>query len=102
MAVHTAQLLPGVADLHPQIRIALVIADFNPDITHTIAEKNTSFLHAQGFQHVDHYHVPGAFELPSLTKQIAQDGVYNLIITIGCLIKGETPHFDVIAQAATQ
>jgi len=102
MAVHHAELHELVSELDKDIRIAIVTADFNPEITHTLKEKNTNFFHAQWFTHVDHFHVPWAFELPAATTQVTQAWIYHLVITIWCLIKWETPHFDIIANTATQ
>lgn len=102
MAVHHAILNPLVEELEKDIRIAIVVADFNPDITHELLRLNHAYLEEQWFMHIDHYHVPGAFELPAITAQISAKSVYNLVIVIGCLIKWETPHFDLIAEAATK
>jgi 6,7-dimethyl-8-ribityllumazine synthase len=45
MAVHNAELHELVAELDKDIRIAIITADFNPDITHTLKDKNTDFFH---------------------------------------------------------
>ena len=102
MAVHNAQLDPLVSELNPDIRIAFVVADFNPEITHKLLELNTTYLQKQWFSSIDSYHVPGAYELPGLTRMILEKWVYNLIITIGCVIKGQTPHFDYICNEAAR
>jgi 6,7-dimethyl-8-ribityllumazine synthase len=46
--------------------------------------------------------VPGAFEIPVAARRLAQTGQYDAIIALGCLIKGETMHFEYIASAASQ
>ena len=47
-------------------------------------------------------HVPGAFEIPVAALRVAQSGEYDAVITLGCLIKGDTMHFEYIASAASQ
>jgi 6,7-dimethyl-8-ribityllumazine synthase len=47
-------------------------------------------------------HVPGAFEIPVAALRLAQSGQYDAVIALGCLIKGETMHFEYIASAASQ
>lgn len=46
--------------------------------------------------------VPGAFEIPVAARQLAVSGEYDAVIALGCLIKGETMHFEYIAAAAAQ
>jgi 6,7-dimethyl-8-ribityllumazine synthase len=46
--------------------------------------------------------VPGAFELPQAAQRYAETGHWNALVCLGCLIRGETPHFDLIAQAVAQ
>jgi 6,7-dimethyl-8-ribityllumazine synthase len=52
---------------------------------------------------IDEYHVAGAFELAPACRQIlSSDRDYDLLIALGAIIRGETPHFDVLTQAVTQ
>lgn len=46
--------------------------------------------------------VPGAFELPFAAQQLASTGRFDAVVALGCLIRGETPHFEVIASAVAQ
>jgi 6,7-dimethyl-8-ribityllumazine synthase len=46
------------------------------------------------------FDVPGAFEIPQAARAAAETGRFDAIVCLGCLIKGETPHFDYIASAA--
>ena len=48
------------------------------------------------------FHVPGTFELPYAAAKLQQLGVYDAIIVIGCVIQGDTPHFDYVCQGVTQ
>jgi 6,7-dimethyl-8-ribityllumazine synthase len=45
------------------------------------------------------FFVPGAFEIPQAAERVAESGDWDAIVCLGCLIKGETPHFDFIAQS---
>lgn len=48
---------------------------------------------------IEAFPVPGAFELPQAAMQLAESGRWHAVVCLGCLIRGETPHFDYIAQA---
>ncbi len=50
---------------------------------------------------VESVRVPGAFELPLAAQTLAKTGNYDAIVALGCVIRGETPHFDYVSQAAT-
>lgn len=101
MSVHSAELFEDVKELPKNIRIALVVADFNDDITHTIAAKTKKRLEDEWFMNIDIFRVPGAFELPAMTELVTEKWVYNLSIVIWCVIRGETPHFDYICEATS-
>lgn len=101
MSVHSAELFEDVKELPKNIRIALVVADFNDDITHTIAAKTKARIESEWFTNIDIFRVPGAFELPAMTELVTEKGVYNLTIVIWCVIKGNTPHFDYICEATS-
>ena len=47
-------------------------------------------------------HVPGAFEIPAAARQLAETGRYQAIVCIGCLLRGDTLHYEVIANEATR
>jgi 6,7-dimethyl-8-ribityllumazine synthase len=51
---------------------------------------------------IDIFWVPGSFELPQVAHRLAQSGKYDGILPLGCLIRGETPHFDHLATAVTR
>lgn len=48
-------------------------------------------------QALESFQVPGAFELPLACKQLAESGRYEAIVALGCIIRGDTPHFDYVA-----
>ena len=47
------------------------------------------------------FQVPGAFEIPLVAKKVAESGKYDAVVAIGCLIRGETPHFEYISNQAS-
>ena len=80
-------------------KIALVIAEFNPLITEQLRLGATdAFYHLGGTSNdISFYYVPGAFEIPGVTKQLVENANYDAILTLGAVIKGGTPHFDFVA-----
>jgi len=80
------------------LRIAVIASRFNDDIVSGLLDGALDCLERHGATDVDLYRVPGAFELPTLAAKL--DG-YHAIITLGCLLRGDTPHFDFISQQVT-
>jgi 6,7-dimethyl-8-ribityllumazine synthase len=83
-------------------RFAIVVARFNELITERLAEGARSCLLESGAPDdaVDVAWVPGAWELPVAALRLARTGQYAGIVAIGCVIRGETAHFDYIAGEA--
>src|SRR6478609_6624596 len=82
-------------------RIGIVVADWNPDITHALMNGAQSFLQEQGVKekNIEVKFVPGSFELPLAASWMAQRKDIDAVITLGCVIQGETRHFDFICDA---
>jgi 6,7-dimethyl-8-ribityllumazine synthase len=86
---------------YKKFTIALVVADWNPTITHSMRDAAIGFLKEQGLkdsQIIIHV-VPGTFELPLGSQFLAQNKKIDAVIAIGCVIQGETRHFDFICDA---
>jgi len=85
----------------PATRIAIVVSRFNEAITERLRRGAESALRANGVaaDDIDVWHVPGAFELPFAAQRVAESGRVAAVICLGCLIRGETAHFDLIATA---
>jgi 6,7-dimethyl-8-ribityllumazine synthase len=81
---------------------ALIVSDWNPTITHALLKGAFDTLIENGAkeQNIDIFHVPGTFELTYAAKRVIND--YSAIIVMGCVIQGETPHFDYVCQGVTQ
>lgn len=80
-------------------KVAIVASRFNEIIVERLIDgaKNTFLKHGLNVDCIDIYSVPGAWEIPLTCKRIARSGKYKGIVTLGCVIKGETPHFDFVA-----
>jgi 6,7-dimethyl-8-ribityllumazine synthase len=83
-------------------RFAIVASRFNESITDRLLAGARACLEQHGAtpQHVDVISVPGAWELPLAAQLAAATGRYDAIIAIGCVIRGDTPHFDFVAGPA--
>lgn len=84
------------------MRFAVVAARFNPEITDTLLAGALARLAQHGVpaEDVDVYQVPGAWELPQTAARLATRAGHHGIIALGCVIRGETPHFDYVAGEA--
>ena len=91
----------AVVDLPPDVHIAVVAARFNAPI---VDELLSGCLRRLAELRVDDsrlavHRVPGAFELPVAARALAATRQYSAVICLGCVIQGDTPHFDYICQA---
>ena len=82
--------------------VGIVVARFNGEITSRLLDGAIAALESAGVERdrIDVVPVPGAFELPLGAMALARTRQYSCVIAIGCVIRGETPHFDYIAAEA--
>ena len=80
--------------------IGIVQARFNESITNALAQACTAELAALGVaeSHIEHVHVPGALEIPVALQAMAEKGGYDALVALGCIIRGETYHFELVAN----
>ncbi len=85
-------------------RFAIVVARFNAFITERLLLSACDGLIRTGArkQDIDVVRVPGAFEIPSAARTLAETEKYDAIICIGCLLRGDTAHYDVIVNEVTR
>lgn len=85
-------------------RFAIIVSRFNAEITEGLLRGARGALADASVEagDVTIVRVPGAFELPVTAQVLAQSGRFDAVIALGCLIKGETVHFEYIAAAASQ
>jgi len=83
------------------LRMAIVVSRFNDFVTDRLLAGATDALRAAGAaaDAVDTLSVPGAYEVPQAARTAAASGCYDAVICLGCLIRGETPHFEYISEA---
>lgn len=88
--------------LHHAARFAVVAARFNERISKRLLAGALRALSSAGLpdEAVEVHWVPGSFELPQAAACLARTGRYAAIVCVGCVIKGETPHFDFVAGQA--
>lgn len=84
-------------------RIAIVVGRFNEVVTDRLLAGAEACLEAHGVAAADIavYSVPGAWELPLAVDRILRSAACDAVIALGCVIRGDTPHFDYVAGGAT-
>lgn len=85
-------------------RFAIVVSRFNPEITDGLLTGAREALTEADVSDDDVavVRVPGAFELPLTAQRLAESGRFDAVVCLGCLIKGDTMHFEYIADAASR
>jgi len=85
-------------------RIALVASRFNEFFTRELLAGARDCLDRHGVPeaNVDSVWVPGSFELPLVAQRLARGGRYGAVICLGCLVQGDTPHFELVAAEVTK
>jgi 6,7-dimethyl-8-ribityllumazine synthase len=99
----TEKLQPG--SIHGELsaaglRFGIVVSRFNSFITERLLSAAVDALERAGAasKDVDVVHVPGAFELPLAAKKLAATGQYDSLVAIGCVLRGETTHYDYVCS----
>ena len=92
------------ADVLGRQRYAIIVADWNSEITYAMAQGaiDTLVKHGVCEENIDVMHVPGTVELTYGAARIIKEERIDAVIVIGCVIQGETPHFDYVCQSVTQ
>ncbi len=95
VAVNAHSLLDG-----KKLYIGIVQARFNAAITNTLFQSCYDELLALGVQakHIEHVAVPGALEIPTALQAMAEQERFDALIALGCIIRGETYHFELVAN----
>lgn len=85
-------------------RYAIVAARFNAFIVDRLLDAALETLKAGGAssERIDVYRVPGAFEIPLACQKVARTGRFDAIIALGCVIRGDTPHFDYVCSESAR
>ena len=83
------------------IRIALVVSAFNEEVTGGLKAGALQVLTEEKITNIEEFQAPGAFEIPLIAKALAKTGRFSGVICLGCVIKGDTAHFEFISLGAT-
>ena len=100
--------IEGTFETSSSLKVAIVVARFNDLITNKLLSGCLDCLSRHGIDvsesspQLDIAWVPGAFELPIVSQQLARKGKYEVVITLGAVIRGDTPHFDVVVSEASK
>ena len=90
------------------LRVAVVVARFNDLVTGKLLSGCLDGLSRHGLDvtptsaQLDVAWVPGSFEIPLVAQQLASSGRYQVVITLGAVIRGDTPHFDVVVSEVSK
>ena len=90
------------------LKIAVVVGRFNDLVTGKLLSGCLDCLGRHGLdvepssKQVDVAWVPGSFEIPLVAQRLARTGAYNVVITLGAVIRGDTPHFDVVVAEVSK
>ncbi len=87
-----------------EFNIGIVFSEWNNFVTHNLRDGAIETLLKEGVkkENIKVFEVPGAFELTFASMQLAKSKKYDAIIAIGCVIRGETAHFDYVCSGVTQ
>lgn len=106
MATNLKNAAPtGGAKAPEDMRVAIATAQWNSVITHALQQGAVDTLVAAGLdpdKDIDCFEVPGAVELTFAASQLIEASRYDAVIVFGCVIRGDTPHFDYVCQSVTQ
>lgn len=86
------------------MKFGIVVSRFNEFITSKLIDGAIDVLIRHGVQSdkIEIAWVPGAFEIPSIAQKMTESKQYNAVICLGCVIKGDTPHFDYVAAEVSK
>lgn len=88
----------------PKGRFAVCVSRFNSLITEQLraGAEDALVRHGVAREDIDVFKVPGTFELPGLVRRVAEGRQYAGVVALGCVIRGETPHFEYVAAEVTK
>ena len=98
--LHDCSAIPDAS----KMRIGIIVSQWNQTITEKLLDGACSTLEKYGVSpdNMPVFHVPGSFELTFGAQQVAKYGDVDAIIVLGCVIRGETSHYDYVCQAVTE
>lgn len=96
--------IDGALDQNQSLKVAIAVSRFNGFLVESLVEGALDALLRHGVQgeNITVVRVPGAFELPLTAKRLATSGKYDAIVVLGAIIRGATPHFDIVANESAK
>lgn len=87
-----------------EFSIGIVVSEWNDFVTHNLRDGALETLKKEDVkeENIKIFNVPGAFELSYASMQLCKEKTFDAVIAIGCVIRGETPHFDYVCSAVAQ
>ncbi|QCE33010.1 6,7-dimethyl-8-ribityllumazine synthase [Acetobacteraceae bacterium] len=83
-------------------KIAVIVSQFNEEVTNGLLEGAQALLKENNLPNAELFKAPGAFELPLIARALAKSGKYEGVVALGCVIKGDTAHFEYISGEAAR
>lgn len=96
--------IDGALHENQNLKIAIAVGRFNGFLVESLVEGALDALLRHGVQgeNITVVRVPGAFELPLTAKKLATSGKFDAIVVLGAIIRGSTPHFDIVASESAK
>ena len=79
-------------------KICLVVANYYPKISNNLIRGSSKILRLNGYKSIKKVYAPGVFEIPVIISKLIKK--YDAFVALGCVIKGQTPHFNFISESA--
>jgi 6,7-dimethyl-8-ribityllumazine synthase len=80
-----------------EARVALCVAQWHAELTEAMVLGARRALETAGVERAELHRVPGAWELPAAALWLAESGRFDAVVALGCVIRGDTPHFEFVA-----
>jgi 6,7-dimethyl-8-ribityllumazine synthase len=93
--------MAGSVPMAAERQVALCVARFYADLADKLVQGARGALGEAGISEIEEFDVPGAFELPLVAKYAAESGRFAGVVCLGAVIRGETDHYDLVCQAAS-
>ena len=102
--VNLSDYKPLNIDNAAEFSVGIVFSEWNAFVTHNLRDGAIETLKKEGVKekNIKVFEVPGAFELNYAAMQLCKEKKFDAVIAVGCVIRGETPHFDFICSAVAQ
>lgn len=100
--IHPKKDLPD--SLKKKLQVAIVFSNWHTDVVQLLLSGATKACQEKGIseEQIHYYSAPGAYELPQLVEHLARTKKFSVIVPLGCVIRGETNHYDLIVETISK